>query len=190
MRKTLIAVISALALVLTLAPPASAKWYDAEDLGEIPSTLEVSDPKISKDGYSLTWRVRLTCPALDDFVLRTLLIQRNPASIPALYGDDGGIVTEWVETRGVCDARERRQTVVVTLPVVTPTVYEFCVNDPTAPGGSCPPDERDIAFADVPMTRTKFFTSSVATLSGDSFFSMHCAAPNCADSTGPNVRFK
>ena len=190
LRTPLIALTSALALTLTLASPADAKWYDARDEGEILSTLEVSDPKLAKDGYSLTWKVRLTCPALDDFVLRTRLIQRDPPSIPALLGDDGGITTEAVETRGVCDKREKVQRFTITLPVERPTVYEFCVDDPTAPSGSCLPSERDIAVADVPMTKTKTATSAIAVLEGDSFRSIYCAAPNCAGPTAPYLRFK
>ena len=191
MRKTLIVIISALALVLTLAPPASAKWYEGlGDYGELPATIEVADPKVSKDGYSLNWKIRFTCPALDDYVLTTLLVQRDPSSIPALLGDDGGIFTEWVTTTGVCNAREKMQTVTVTLPVVRPTVYEYCLADPTAPSGSCVPSERGVASADVPIVPRDGATTAYARLEGDSFDVEYCAAPNCAGVFTPKVTFK
>ncbi len=121
-------------------------------------------------GTKVTWRVRFTCPKNKGFSLNALLAQRDPASIPELFGEDGGI-NATTERTGTCTGEPQKLRLSLTV--------------------------RDVSYVDgktgQPVTKFVPLRPSQATnaqliVQGDGFFGIYCAAPACADQTGPLVK--
>lgn len=168
----------------TAAASASARpaFYPTDPAYQTNATLAVgSTAKVSKNGGAVTWRVRFSCPAGEAFSSSALLSERNPASIPALLGEDQGInAVPEPQVSGVCTGRTQR----LTLRLVTQetTWTGRCHVDETGENWVC--DEGGTGYYPIHPSRA---TNAVFSIEGDGFFALYCAAPACADTTGPAV---
>jgi hypothetical protein len=177
--------VACVAIVLT-ALPAMAGWYTSSDPSDSTgATLRVNDSaKVSRDGWSVRWRLQVTCPKGQRIYGRALLAERDPASIPQLAGEDQGI-TATKRLQG--DTRQRctghRQTLDLTLKVADTVVFDSST-------GTSRTFHEPIHRA--PASRTsasvQLFSSEAAP--GPGFFVQYCAAPNCASESGPRVALR
>lgn len=164
------------ALSLTVAGPAGltqAHWND-DDLGA-PTAANISvgvakTANVNRAGTQVTWRVRFICAKGKGFALNALVAQRDPASIPELFGEDGGI-NATTQTSGTCTGKQQKLKLSLTV--------------------------RDVSYVDaetgalvtefVPLSRSRA-TNAQLIVEGDGFFGLYCAAPACADQTGPLIK--
>lgn len=166
-----------LGLTLCAAEPASARYIgtDPTASGQTNAVLKVADhSKVSHDGWTVRWRIRLTCPRGSSFTGYALVEQRDPASIPELHGEDGGIRAR-ADLAGTCTGRQ--QTLRLSLPVQDTTFFD--------------PALGTTRTVHEPISRSTSTNHAVQIYDAagypGTFFTQYCAAPACADNTGPSI---
>ena len=85
-RRLLAVLVTALGLTLCAAAPARRTLYphDPTASGQTNALLEVRDHSTaSKDGWTVRWKIKLTCPRGSSYTGYAIVAQRNPASIPS-----------------------------------------------------------------------------------------------------------
>lgn len=130
-------------------------------------------------GMQVRWPVLVRCPRGQRYVLEQIVvIQRNPPRVPELRGEDEGVTATARALPGRCTGQVQHRLVVLT---VRPTTF---VDDETG---------RPVTRS-VPMTAAEpADTSAQVVLSltharrGPAPV-VFCAAPNCAEETGPRIR--
>lgn len=166
-------------LVEATAP--SDRATDAQH--ERPPSLRVATTaRLADGGWAVVWDVTVTCPPGRQITGRALVAERDPRSIPELAGEDQGI-TAVRELDGTqrCTGHPQRLRLrlhvtdtVVTDPLsgVTRTYHE-----PIRP---------------TPSSRTSAAVQLYSPESPDEggFFVQYCAAPNCAEETGPRITIR
>lgn len=170
-------------ICLTVAAfaPAVATWLaPAEPEDAVEATLQVdSSARVSADGWTVSWRVRITCPRGVRIKGEALLAERDPVAIPQLAGEDQGIAAT-VELDGSERCTGRRQVLRLELEVGNTVVRDLGTGDlltfrePIRPT----PSARTSAAIEL-------FSSEIPELGG--FFVQYCAAPNCASESGPRI---
>lgn len=178
MKQRLVAVLgTALGLTLCAAAPANARYIgtDPTTSGQTNALLKVDDHStVSKDGWSVRWKIKLTCPRGSSYTGYAIVDQRNPASIPELSGDDAGIRAR-TDLAGTCTGRQ--QILRLTLPVQDTSFFDPAlgmtrtVHEPIAPSTAT---NHAVQIYDADAYPGAFFTQ-------------YCAAPACADNTGRNL---
>lgn len=125
MRRTIFAAMAAaMALVLGVAAPASAKWEDARN-PEGSGDWFVYDAKLRGNtvGYvrgagtadnTITWKIQIKCPKGKQFLVTGLLEERDNPAVPEIMGDDGGIPTTVPDVTGTCTGGMQNVTLVGT----------------------------------------------------------------------------
>lgn len=171
------AVSAALGLTLLAAAPANARYVDTDPTssGQTGATLQVDDrSRVSKDGWTVRWNVRFTCPRGAAYIGYATVQERDPASIPEIVGEDFGISAR-SELSGTCSGK--RQRLHLRLPVQDTTIYDWAsdttraVHEPISPTVAT-------------NTVHAIVIQDAAGYPGE-FFTQYCAAPACADTTGP-----
>lgn len=176
--------LAALTLVGMAAAPAAAKWLTSSDPSDsTAATLRVDDsPTVTADGWQVRWDVQVTCPQGTPIEGRAVVVERDPAAIPQLAGEDQGI-TAVAELSGTEVCTGHRQVLHLVLDVVDTVVFdpatgqEQTYHQPIEPT----PANRTSAFVEL--------ESPEGTTDG-AFFVQYCAAPNCASESGPRVTIR
>lgn len=178
MKQRLVAVLgTALGLTLCVAAPANARYIGTNPTtsGQTNALLKVDDHStVSKDGWTVRWNVRFTCPRGSAYTGYATVQERNPVSIPEIFGEDFGISAR-TELSGTCTGR--RQILRLRLPVQDTTIYDWAsettrtVHEPISPTAAN-------------NTVHAIVIQDAAGYPGE-FFTQYCAAPACADTTGP-----
>lgn len=165
---------AALSAVILVAAPASARYIatDPDTSGQTNSRLKVDDHSTAAaDGESVTWNVKLRCPRGVAYSGVAQVEQRNPASIPQIFGEDFGIPAQ-DHPSGICTGRW--QTLHLVLGVRDVTYFDqntqtaVTVHEPISPTSANN-------------------TVHAIQISGTGFFTQYCAAPACAEIDGPNL---
>lgn len=185
MRKRAVVTIAAAVLIVTAtAVPALAAWLRSSDPADsVGASLWVDDgPRVARGGWQVTWDVRVTCPRGEPITGRAVLVERDPASIPQLAGEDQGI-TAAKDLRAGDRLRctGRRQVLRLHLQVADTVVVDGVSGEVTTYHEPISP---------TPSART---SASVQLRSGagtGGFFVQYCAAPNCASESGPRVTLR
>lgn len=177
---------AALLAVIAAAAPANAAWLTSSDPNEsVNATLRVDDsPKVSRDGWRVTWKIRLKCPQNQRITGRLLLAERDPASIPQLAGEDQGI-TAVLDLGGPSAPRctGQMETLKFVLNVLDTPVFDPATGEQVVLHEPIHPTPTNRTTAAVTL-------SSVRSVEDGGFFVQYCAAPNCASESGPRVRFR
>jgi hypothetical protein len=181
--RTLTAVSVAVLMVLVTAAPAMARWLTlSQPYDSAGARLRVEDSaKVSRDGWSVRWRLQITCPRGVPIVGRVLLAERDPVAIPQLAGEDQGI-TAVKQLTGGQRCTGHRQTLRLTLKVVDTVVHDWRTDTTTT---------YHARIHRAPASRTSASVSlSALEHSRRSFRVAYCAAPNCADVSGPYIKLR
>lgn len=168
---------TALGLALCVAAPADARYIttDPTTSGQTNALLKVDDHSTaSRDGWTVRWKIKLTCPRGSSYTGRAIVEQRNPTSIPELFGDDTGIRAR-TDLAGTCTGRQ--QTLRLALPVQDTSFFDPALGT-----------TRTVHEPISPSTATNHAVQiyDAAGYPG-AFFTQYCAAPACADHTGPTL---
>lgn len=122
----------------------------------------------------MTWPVVIRCPRGKAYTTTALLSERDPAAVPEMLGDDVGIDARPAEERsGRCTGVPQ----VLVLRLVTQPVHFYHFPSDAWIDGHYPIH---------PSTKT----NAQLTLTGSGFSTFYCAAPACAEETGPRVILK
>lgn len=129
---------------------------------------------VHSGGGGVTWPVAIRCPKGKTYTTTALLSERDPVAIPEMLGDDVGINARPTEDRsGRCTGRPQ----LLILQLVTQPVNFYYFPTDTWINGYYPIH---------PSTKT----NAQLTLDGPGFSTLYCAAPACAEETGPRVELK
>lgn len=176
-RRLLVVLGTGLGLTLCATAPANARFIGTNPTtsGQTNAVLQVQDHSTaSKDGWSVHWKIKLSCPRGASYTGNAVVAQRNPASIPELVGDDAGISARF-DLAGTCTGRQ--QTLRLKLPVQDTSFFDPAlgttrtVHEPISPSKTTNHAVQIYDAAGYPGT----------------FFTQYCAAPACADYTGPSI---
>lgn len=178
-------------MLLALAPPASAQYYDTDDSGRDNLYLAVWDTvHISPDGSSASWDIIVSCVGdATYFTINSASVEeRNPPEIPQLAGEDNGIPARAGQSSHNCDDAR------VTVRLATQnTHWQDCVRDEN--GGIIECYQREGYFP-LHAARADDFDTGVSigvTSYNDSQervgSAIYCAHPACAGTTGPYVNY-
>lgn len=184
--RILIGCLTTAALAMLTAGPALASWFTSSDPGEsVHATLRVDGaPALAKDGWTVRWSIQVQCPAGMPITGRVILVERDPAAIPALAGEDQGITASRdLTTTNTPRCTGHRQTLTLVLAVSDTVVTDPSTGEQTTfhqPMSPAPPTRTSAAVT---------LRSPEATEDGG-FFLQYCAAPNCASDSGPRVRIR
>ncbi len=169
---------------LTAVVQATAPSERAAEAGRTPpSSLRVaSSARLTDGGWALTWDVRVTCPRDKRITGRALVAERDPSSIPELAGEDQGI-TAVQDLTGTQPCTGHPQRLRLRL-----TVTDTVVTDPLS-GATRTYHE---PIRPTPSTRTSAAVQLYSPEAPDEggFFVQYCAAPNCAEETGPRITIR
>jgi len=162
-------------LAVGAAGTAEARFIPTDPVtsGSSNATLWVDDTAhVSRDGFTVTWTIKLQCPAGETYTGSAQVDERNPDAIPELFGEDAGISSR-TSFSGTCTGH--RQTIRLVMPVQDTTVNRngttVTLHEPIHP---TPAND----------------TNAAVQISGTDFFTQYCAAPACASTTGPYVRIR
>jgi len=184
--RTLTTATAVLVVILMTAAPAMAGWLTSSDPSDsIRASLRVEDsPRVSRNGWTVKWRLKITCPRGERINGRVLVAERDPASIPQLAGEDQGITaTKQLHGRRGERCTGHRQTLKLTLRVADTVVF-----DPST--GANRTFHQPIHKTPANRTSASVQLFSSENTSGRGFFVQYCAAPNCASESGPHVTLR
>jgi hypothetical protein len=180
----LAALTAAFLLVVIGAAPAVARWLRSSDPSDtVNATLRVdASPTVTTGGWQVAWDVRITCPRGEPITGRALVAERDPASIPALAGEDQGI-TAIRDLSGDDRCTGHRQTLHLVLHVLDTQVVDGSTGETHTYHEPIHPTPANRTSAAIQL-------SSPRSPDEGGFFVQYCAAPNCASESGPRVTLR
>jgi hypothetical protein len=188
---SLAAGVLAVGVLLAVAAPASAQYYQTDEQNQNNLYLAVWDTvHISSDGSSASWDISVGCAGDATYytVNSASVEERNPPEIPQLRGEDNGIPARAGSSSYSCEDSQ------ITLRLATQnTHWQDCVRDEN--GGILECYQREGYFP-LHAARADDFDTGVSvgvTSYNDNHeqvgSAIYCAHPACAGNTGPYVDY-
>lgn len=138
--------------------------------------------RLADAGWRVDWNVRVRCPPGRALLGRALIAERDPSAIPALAGEDQGI-TAVLDLDGSrrCTGRWQRLHLVL-------RVRDTVVIDPVT--GTTQTFHEPLHRTPPARTTAAVDLRSPESVEDGGFVVGFCAAPNCAEETGPRITIR